>query len=173
MEFKEYLNLPFEISALSQSDFQCKTFNSVSFYTNSKMGYSLEINSSSKPILSTIHFYGPQFSSVTYYKSDLPFNLKWVNSAEEIVCKFGEPVRKEGGKGVEIRLGYDNLGIEITLSSKIWQDSQAKIAAIALFKENSNIKGFCSVCRADTNPGINCKCKNLKFCSEKCKYLGF
>jgi len=119
-------------------------------------------------IMDSVILYNEGINGYKQFKENLPYNISWKLKNQDIVCKFGDSKIKGGGKGSNIWIAYEELGIEFNFLNKSWEDVENPIIFITIFKPKKS--NFCSVCLIETNDFFRCdKCTLVRYCNIKCK----
>ncbi|KAI8825778.1 uncharacterized protein EV422DRAFT_563611 [Fimicolochytrium jonesii] len=115
-----------------------KTFPGTLFHNYTTLGISYsfdEKQTGGDLVLAAIHLYNDGISGYSRYALEdvfpLPYGLRMDLTGQEIVALLDEPTSKE--KYPKCCVVYDNLGIQIDLAAKDWEDPNCKIECFTVY----------------------------------------
>lgn len=114
------------------SRYEGTTFEGTYNYIYRSKGVEIEFSKDDK--LKGIFLYSESSSNSRQYQGELPYNLSFTDTREEIEQKIGLPDVSDGGGVINYYSIWNELGISITYKNKDINDMENKIHHISISK---------------------------------------
>lgn len=166
LEFKELANL----INIDNKEYEMKEFkvenNVFKYYNFYQDGITLEYKDN---VFTTAYLYGKHDKKFKNYTGILPYYLNFDLDNSQIVGFFGEPNKKNGGHTVPINIQYEQLGLDFTFVSPIWDLIPNYISFISLYEKNTDPNNIiCNLCRKKAESCCG-QCRITYYCSVNCQ----